>query len=79
MIRFLYIVSREESTQSDQIFAWLRRDMASATVELTFDRRCGERRNRAETVTAERRQDDRRGHSVEDELARVGWARVHIE
>ena len=80
MIRFLYIVSGEESAQSEQVFARLRRDMATASVELTFDRRRrGERRNRAETVTAERRQGDRRRHGVEEELARVGWARVRIE
>ena len=43
--------------------------MATATVELTFDRRRSERRRRAESVEAERRQGDRRRHHVEAELA----------
>ena len=79
MIRFLYIVSPEDTGQSEQIFAWLKRDMATATVLLTFDRRHGERRNRVETVPADRRQADRRRRNVEQELARVGWARVRLE
>ena len=79
MTRFLYIVSDEDSGQSEQIFAWLTRDMATATVMLTYDRRHGERRHRAQTVAAERRRGDRRRHGVDVELARVGWARVRIE
>ena len=79
MARFLYIVSREESTQYEQLYEWLRRDMATATVELTIDRRRRERRKRAESVEAERRQGERRRHHVEDEIARVGWARVLVE
>ncbi len=79
MARFLYIASREGPAQYEQLFAWLRRDMATATVELTFDRRRGERRASVEAVDAERRVGDRRQHHVEDELARVGWARVQVE
>ena len=79
MKRFLYIVAGEDSGQFEQIFAWLSGDMAMATVELMFDRRRGERRNRAETVTAERRNEDRRRKNIEVELTRVGWARVRIE
>ena len=79
MTRFLYIVSRDEPAQYEQLYEWLRRDMANATVELTFDRRRGERRTRAETTEVDRRQGDRRRHHVEEELARVGWARVQID
>jgi hypothetical protein len=79
MMRFLYIVSPEDTGQSEQIFAWLKRDMATATVLLTFDRRRGERRNRLETVPAERRRADRRRRDVQQELDRVGWARVRLE
>ena len=79
LARFLYIVAREEPAHYEQLYVWLRRDMADATVELTFDRRHDERRTRAWTVEAERRQGDRRRHHVEEELARVGWARVRIE
>jgi len=79
MMRFLYIVAGEDSGQFEQIFAWLSRDMATATVELMYDRRRGERRNRAETVTAERRNEDRRRKNIELELTRVGWARVRID
>jgi len=79
MIRFLYIVSPEDTGQSEQIFAWLKRDMATATVLLTFDRRHGERRNRVDAVPADRRQADRRRRDVQQELDRVGWARVRLE
>ena len=78
-MRFLYIVSPEDTGQSEQIFAWLKRDMATATVLLTFDRRHGERRNRVDPVPADRRQADRRRRDVQQELARVGWARVRLE
>ena len=79
MAHFLYVMSAGESGRSERIFAWVRHDMATATVALTFDRRRRERRNRAENVTAERRQGDRRRHNVDEELAHVGWARVQIE
>ena len=79
MTRFLYIVSRDEPAQYEQLYEWLRRDMASATVELTFDRRRGERRCRAEAVEGERRQGERRRYQVDEEFARVGWARVQVE
>ena len=79
MTRFLYIVSRDEPAQYEQLYEWLRRDMANATVELTFDRRRGERRRRAEAVEGERRQGERRRYQVDEEFARVGWARVQVE
>ena len=79
MMRFLYIVSPEDTGQSEQIFAWLKRDMATATVLLTFDRRHGERRNGVDAVPADRRQADRRRRDVQQELDRVGWARVRLE
>jgi len=79
MARFLYIVSRETSAQYEQLYEWLRRDMETVTVELTIDRRRRERRSRAGSVDTERRQGDRRQHHVDDELARVGWARVQVE
>ncbi len=79
MTRFLYVVARGKSARSGQLYEQLRHDMAIGPVELTFDRRRGQRRHRGETVEAQRRQDDRRRHHVEDELARVGWARVQIE
>jgi len=76
MIRLLDIVFGE---QSAQIFAWLKRDMATATVPLTFDRGRDERRNRGEIVAAERREGDRRRHGVGEDFSRFGWARVQIE
>ena len=79
MTRFLYVMSTGESVRSERVFACVRHDMATATVVVTFDRRRGDRRNHAENVPAERRQGDRRRHSVDEELARVGWARVQIE
>ena len=53
--------------------------MATAVVEMTYDRRTGERRKQGEGVNPERRRVDRRQHGVGDEFARVGWARVQIE
>jgi len=75
MVRVLYIVSRDKP----ELYEQLRRDMEMATVELSFDRRRGERRQRAEIMGGERRAADRRQHHVDDELARLGWARVQIE
>ena len=79
MARFLYIVSRRESEQSGQIFVCLKRDLLTAAVQLSYDRRFGERRDKVECVNPDRRQGDRRRCSVEVELAQVGWARVQIE
>ncbi len=79
MVRVLYIVSRDKPELYEVLYQQLRRDMEMATVELTFDRRRGKRRQRAETMGVERRVADRRQHDVDDELARLGWARVQIE
>ena len=57
----------------------MKRDMATATVPLTFDRGRDERRNRGEIVAAERREGDRRRHGVGEDFSRFGWARVQIE
>jgi len=57
----------------------MRLDMGTGSVELTFDRRRRERRRQAEEVDVERRRQDRRQHHVEEDLARVGWARVEME
>ena len=79
MVRLLYIASGPESAQSGQIFECMRRDMATAAVELTYERRSGERRNQDERVDPERRQSDRRQRGVEAEIERMGWARVQVE
>ena len=80
VVRFLYIVSREQPELYEQLYGQLRRDLETATVELTFDRRRAERRTRAENAGVERRLGDRRHqHHIEDELARSGWVRVQVE
>ena len=78
MARYLYIVSSEASY--DQLYEEIRRDMGIGSVEVTLNRRRTVRRQRAESQgERERRRTDRRRHHVDDELARVGWARVQVE
>jgi hypothetical protein len=79
MARCLYIVSRGSPGRSARVFDLVRKDMATSTVALTLDRRHQERRAQAADVPVERRKGDRRRHCVDDEIARVGWARVEIE
>jgi hypothetical protein len=79
MARILYIVSQQESQFCSQLYGQMRHDMETATVELIHDRRRSERRQRVEPVKAERRLADRRRHHIEEELSRVGWARVEID
>ena len=79
--RYLYIVGRGgNSAQSARIFEEMRRDMAHAVVELIYDRRTGERRRDAGGVDSERRRADRRRQdAVNEEIVRVGWARVQVD
>jgi hypothetical protein len=79
-MRYLYIVSKAASAQSEQIFAAMRRDMAIAAVELLYDRRTGERRSREGNVDQDRRRsDDRRRRDAAEEIARAGWARIQVD
>ena len=79
MSRFLYILGREAPVLQAELYEQLRCDMATGPVELLFDRRRNERRRRTEAVDAERRREERRQRHIEEEIARVGWARVQIE
>ena len=79
MARFLYVVSSEASSQSDEVYEYLRRDLELATVELTYDRRRGERRQQAGEARSERRLGERRRLDLDRDLAESGWARVQTE
>src|SRR6266545_3102461 len=63
MSRFLYILGRDAPVLQAELYEQLRCDMATGPVELLFDRR----------------REERRQHHIEEEIARVGWARVQIE
>ena len=75
MARVLYIVSRENPA----LYNHLRATLETATVEVTFDRRSGERRQGGEAPETERRRTERRTRSVAQELERVGWVEILIE
>jgi hypothetical protein len=75
LARVLYIVSRENPA----LYNHLRAMLETATVEVTFDRRSGERRQGGEPPDIERRRTERRTRSVAEELERVGWVEVLIE
>ena len=75
MARVLYIVSRENPA----LYNHLRAMLETATVEVTFDRRSGERRRGGDPPDVERRRADRRIRSVADELERVGWVEIRID
>ncbi|PYM11420.1 MAG: hypothetical protein DMD81_26930 [Candidatus Rokuibacteriota bacterium] len=72
MPRVLYVVSRENPA----LFEHLGRTLQTATVEVTFDRRTGERRRQAIPPPVERRVADRRLHRIDEDLKRFGWAEV---
>ena len=75
-IRHLWIVARHET----DLFVYLSQRFADRPhVELIRDRRHGERRQRAASPTIERRQADRRQHSVEADLARLGVTIVQTD
>jgi hypothetical protein len=74
LARVLYIVSRENPA----LYNHLRTTLQTATVEVAFDRRSADRRQRAEPTEVERRRSERRKWKIDDELRRVGWAEVQI-
>ncbi len=75
MTRVLLVVSRQEPGLYDH----LRRTLETATVEVVFDRRRGERRQRSETPEVDLRRGNRRQHDINEDLRRLGWAQVWIE
>jgi hypothetical protein len=75
----LYVVARSSRTLADDIFRAMRRDMASASVELIYDRRVGERRNDDAGIDRDRRASDRRRRDSSKEITTRGWARVEFD
>jgi hypothetical protein len=75
LARVLYIVSRENPA----LYNHLRATLETATVEVIFDRRSGERRQGGPTPEIERRASERRTRSIVDELERTGWAEIRID
>jgi len=75
LARVLYIVSRGNTA----LYNHLRTTLETATVEVTFDRRSGERRQRGDAPEVERRKSERRRLRIDDDLRRVGWAEVRID
>jgi len=74
LARVLYIVSRENPS----LYNHLRATLETATVEVIFDRRSGERRQGDDPPEVERRRADRRTRSIADELERAGWVEIRI-
>jgi hypothetical protein len=78
--RYLYIVARSGKALAGDIFAAMRRDMASATVELIYDRRVGERRHESPSgIDQDRRASERRRLNAERQISSVGWTRIEVE
>ena len=78
--RYVYIVFRGGNAQSDAIFSAMRRDMVSASVELLYDRRNGERRSQEDAgADQDRRRSDRRRRDAAKEAGAAGWVRVQVE
>ncbi len=75
LARVLYIVSRENPA----LYNHLRARLETASVEVTFDRRSGERRQGDAAAERERRRTERRTRSLAEELERVGWVEILIE
>jgi hypothetical protein len=75
LARVLYIVSRE----NPELYSHLRATLQTATVEIIFDRRAGERRQGGPAPEVERRASDRRRRTITDELERTGWAEIRID
>ena len=75
----LYVVARGARTLAEDIFRAMRRDMSSASVELIYDRRVGERRNESAGVVPDRRASDRRRVDPSKEISSRGWARIVLD
>jgi hypothetical protein len=73
--RDLFIVARPEVGLHDYLSGHF---AGRPDVEVTYDRRYGERRQRDERVPIERRRAARRRHSVAVELAAIGVAIVTV-
>ena len=57
-------------------YAYFKRVFGSETVDVFFDRRVGERRQRVERAGFERRRGDRRQVDITRDLQTSGWALV---
>ena len=75
MPRVLYIVSRENPA----LYNHLRATLETATVEVIFDRRSGQRRHGDNAPEIERRRADRRTRSIADDLDRAGWVEIRVD
>ena len=75
----LYVVARGARTLAEDIFRAMRRDMTSASVELIYDRRVGERRHDSANVDHDRRGNDRRRADPSREISSRGWARIELD
>lgn len=71
MASVLMIVARDRA----DLYERLRQEFANdRAVAVMLDRRFGQRRRAAVTVTAEQRRAERRRRDIEDDLRRLGWA-----
>lgn len=75
----LYVIARGVRTLADDIFRAMRRDMTSASVELIYDRRVGERRNENAGIDHDRRATDRRRLDPSKDISTRGWARIEFD
>ena len=74
-MRHLWIVSRDER----KLYECLKDHFAGRPdVDVVFDRRHGQRRQRAASAPLERRQADRRRRSMDEDLASLGVAITRI-
>ena len=74
-MRHLLIISRDEP----KLYEYLKNHFAGRPdVDVVFDRRQAQRRRRAELAPLERRQAERRQHSVDADLASLGVAITRI-
>jgi hypothetical protein len=78
MQRIIYIATRRKSAHLQDLFAAMREDMSSGSVELIIDRRYQDRRLRADDVPSERRNADRRLNREAAALQRNGWVRIIV-
>jgi hypothetical protein len=71
--RTLFVVSRDQPRRYDSLAHAFDGDYG---VRVIFDRRRGDRRQRPETPTLERRQEGRRSEARDGVLRSVGWVRT---
>ena len=74
-MRYLLIISRDEP----KLYEYLKNHFAGRPdVDVVFDRRHRQRRQRTASAPLERRQADRRQRSVDEDLAALGVAIARI-